>query len=343
MPRTPAVLALLLLAPALAQGQPPTEPVSRADVAVSTGWFTADRSVQDSCCSSWSAGLFKGISAGYYWTDHLKTEASAAAPGVTEGYGFFSDRLANGSFRYTSERHRYDGTKFSVAQVYQFGRNSTFHPFVVAGVDVDRERDAIERYVSTGSIQSEDERVETSIHARVFAGAGFKAYFSERAFFRGEARFAGRPHPNQMVWTAGVGFDFGGARRLTAVSEVQPQRSNLRGITSEVGLARGPDPVDVWRAYVSGLKIGALVDVAPAGSDRFVAEFVAAEADGILVKPAGRVPEPIRQVPFDRLETLALHDGPRPGSRVGATLAGIGAGAGTFTIGLMMLLSHIGG
>lgn len=210
--------------PVTAHGQAPTEPVSGADVAVSTGWFTADRS-QGSCSSSWSAGLFKGMSAGYYWTDHLKTEATAGAPGVTETYGFFSNRLANGSFRYTSEHHRYDGTKFSVAQVYQFGRNSTFHPFVVNGVDVDRERDAIESYVSAASIQSEDERAEKSIHARVFAGAGFKAYFSERAFFRGEARFAGGPQPSQMTWTAGHGLDLDGARRPAGADDaLEPHR-----------------------------------------------------------------------------------------------------------------------
>jgi hypothetical protein len=55
------------------------------------------------------------------------------------------------------------------------------------------------------------------------------------------------------------------------------------------------------------------------------------------------VPESARRVAFDRLEVLALHDGPRPGARVGATLAGVGAGAATFTITMLMLLSHYGG
>jgi hypothetical protein len=330
---TATVLALLLLLPAGVYGQSATEPVSRADVAVSTGWFTADRPIQESCCSSWSAGLFKGVSAGYYWTDHLKTEAAVAAPGTTEGYGGSSERLANGSFRYTSEQHSYDGTKFSIAQIYQFGRNSTFHPFVVAGVDVDRERDTIDRYVSTTSIQSEDERTETSIRTRAFAGAGFKAYFSERAFFRGEARFAGGRSPNQMTWTAGVGLDLGGARRPAGAAAIWSH-----------AVPRAQEPVDVWRAYVSRLATGAQVDVTAAGSDPLVAVFVAADADGILLKPLTRVAEPVRHVAFDRLETLALHDGrPRPGARVGATLAGVGAGAGTFTIVLMMLMSHIGG
>jgi outer membrane protein with beta-barrel domain len=332
MRSTAAVSLFLLLVPAAARGQSPAGPVSRADVAVSTGWFAADRSIAAACCSSWSAGLFKGVSGGFYWTDHLKTEAAVAAPGVTEGYGSSSEPLANGSFQYTSERHRYDGTKFSIAQIYQFGRNSTFHPFVVAGVDVDRERDAMERYVSTASTHLEDERIETTIRGRAFAGAGFKAYFSERAFFKGEARFAGGRRGDQMTWTAGVGIDLGGRRGQSTVAD-----------TSSHAGPRAQEPLDVWRRYVSQLKTGSLLDVMPAGSDRFTAQFVAADADGILVKPSARVPEPVRHVAFDRLETLALHDGPRPGSRVGATLAGVGAGAGTFTIVLMMLLSHVGG
>src|SRR4051812_49800093 len=131
-----AGLALLMFTPAAVRGQTTVQPVSPVDVAVSTGWFAADRQVAGNCCSLWSAGLFKGVSAGYYWTDHLKTEASAATPGTTESYGSFSERLATGSFRYTLEHHRYDGLKLSIAQIYQFGHNSTFHPFIVGGVDL---------------------------------------------------------------------------------------------------------------------------------------------------------------------------------------------------------------
>jgi hypothetical protein len=330
MRRTPAVLTFLLLVPAALRAQS-TEPVSRADVAVATGWFAADRPVEGSYRSLWSAGLFKGVSAGYYWTDHLKTEASAAAPGTTEGYGSSSQRLANGSFRYTSEHHTYDGVKVSIAQIYQFGHNSTFHPFVVGGVDVDRERDAIERYVSTASALSEDERTAIAIRTRAFAGAGFKAYFSERAFFRGEARFGGGRSPNQMTWTAGVGVDLGGARPLAVADGTAAHKA-----------ARGQEPVDVWRDYVSRLRTGAAVDVKAAGNDRFTGKFVAADADGIVVKPTTRVPEPVRRISFDQLETLALQNGPRPGARLGATLAGVGAGAGTLTF-MLFLLGAFGG
>jgi hypothetical protein len=330
----PLLLLAALLSPGMAAAQAARPPVSRLDLTVSTGWFAADRSVSSCCDSGWSAGLFKGVAAGYYWTDHLKSEVGIAAPGSTEGYSFSSTRLPNGLVNYTSEEHRIDGTKVSIAQTYQFGRNSTFHPFIVGGADIDREHDTIERFTSSSSSShTTDTRVETSIRARAFAGAGFKAYFSERAFFRGEARFAGGQRADQMTWTAGVGVDLGGGPGTrTRVAE-----------TPSHATPRGQEPVDVWRSYASGLQRGAFVDVKAAGSDGFIAEFVVADAAGILVKPVTRVAEPVRHVAFDRLETLALHDGPRPGARVGATLAGVGAGAGVFVTVLFATINHFGG
>ena len=331
MRTTTAIFLFLLLVPAAVRGQSPAGPVSRADVAVSAGWFAEDRSSEGTCCLPWSAGLFKGVSAGYYWTDHVKTEVAFASPGTTEGYDAFSERLANGSYRYTSEHHRYDGTKFTIGQVYQFGRNETFHPFLIGGVDVERERDVIERYVSTAPIPSDDQHTAISTRTKAFAGAGFKAYFSERTFFRGEARFASRS-PHEMTWTAGVGVDLGGGRR-PASSDVTPRGA----------VARSREPVEVWRAYVSQLEIGAVVDVAATGRGGVLARFVGADADGVLLKPVTRVAEPIQHVGFEQLEMLALHYGrPHPRARVGATLAGVGAGAGTFAILVTLLLRVVG-
>ena len=101
--------------------------------------------------------------------------------------------------------------------------------------------------------------------------------------------------------------------------------------------------MDVWRSYASGLKRGALVDLKAAGSDGFIGEFIVADTDGILVKPITRVAEPVRHVAFDRLEALALRDGARPDARVGATLAGVGTGAGVFLGVLFATINHFGG
>jgi hypothetical protein len=326
----PMVLVVLVLVPVAARAEPPSPPVARTDVAVSTGWFSADAGARGSCCGTWSAGLFKGVSAGYYWTDHLKTEAGLADPGHTDFYTYGSERLANGSFQYLSEQHHVDATKFSVAQIYQFGHNSTFHPFVTAGIDLDRERDAIDGFVPGASEVVPNHRTEIALRTRVFAGTGFKAYFSERAFFKGEVRFAGGRRADQMTWTAGVGIDLG---PLHAARVVEPSHP----------APRGQEPIEVWRRYASQIPLGALVEAMPAGGDRFIGALLAVDANGILLEPVTRVPEPARHVAFESLEALALHDGPRPGARVGATLAGVGAGAGPFVVTLLILMSHFGG
>ncbi len=327
-----SVFVVLTLLPSVAHGQP--APTTRVDVTAATGWFAADRAVGDGCCSSWSSSLFKGVSAGYYWTDHLKTEAELAAPGPTEGYTGFSERLANGSYRYTSEEHTITATRLSLSQAYQFGHNSIFHPFVRGGVDIDREHDDIDRHISTNTSQAEEHSAATGTRVRPFTGVGFKAYFTERAFFKGEAKFNfGRSQLNQMAWTAGVGVDLAGEGRSVTPgtgTDVAP-----------AGEPRGQEPADVWRTYASRLHIGSVVDVGVAGGTRFTATLASVDDSGIVVFPVTRIPEPGRRVAFDRLEVLALHGGAAPGTRVGAAVAGTATGVGTFFALLAIALSNL--
>ena len=332
-----SVLVMLMLLPSAAHSQPAATPLPRVDVAAATGWFAADRSIRgDGCCSSWSSSLFKGVSGGYYWTEHLKTEVELAAPGPTEGYTVRSERLASNLFRYFSEEHRISADRVSLSQAYQFGHNSSFHPFVRAGVDIDRERDDIERHVQTGGVFEEQHSIASDTRIRPFAGVGFKAYFNERAFFRGEARFSpSRGSIDQMAWTAGVGIDLGGRRRTTrAVADSTPPAPDKS--------LRAPEPIDRWRDYAAKLRTGDRVDVATAGGKRLVADLVAVDDSAITVKPVARVREPTRRIPFEQLEQLALYLGPAPGTRVGATLAGAGTGVGVFMTLLMIAFALIG-
>ena len=330
-----SMLMVLMLLPAAARGQTAATALPRVDVAAATGWFAADRSISgDGCCSSWSSSLFRGVSGGFYWTEHLKTEVELAAPGPTEGYTVRSEPLAGNRFRYFSEEHHISAHRVSLSQAYQFGHNSSFHPFVRAGVDIDRERDEIEGHVSTGNVLEEQHSVATRMRARPFGGVGFKAYFNERAFFRGEARFSpGREGLDQMAWTAGVGIDFGGRRTAGAAGSSSASRATP---------VRAPEPPGHWRDYATRLKVGDRVDVATLGGKRFIADLVAVDDSSISVKPVVRIPEPTRRVPFDQLEQLALHTGPAPGTRVGAAIAGAGTGVGVFMTLLMITFALIG-
>ncbi len=327
--------AVLACTAGVAQAQPASPPLTGFDFTASIGLFSADRS-ETAGNTSWSGSFFKGVSAGYYWTDHLKTEVELGLPNPTEGYSYSNERLANGIFLSTYDERTYSGPKFGVAQVYQFGRNAPFHPYAFAGVDVDRERIDLDRH-SFVSGSSSLERDETSssnrIRARGFTGAGFKAYVSERAFFKGEMKLDIGQSLNQVTWKAGVGVDLAAQHRTAAVRAAR-----------EPGVEpRGREPADVWRAYAALLPTGSLVDVAAAGEDSMLAELLVAEDDGVLVKPRTRIAEPVRLVPFDRLEFLRLHTGPSPAERAGAVAASVGTGTGVFLGVLMTLFAALGG
>jgi opacity protein-like surface antigen len=200
------VLLVLAAVPGAARAQTPTGRVARGDVSASIGWFIADRPVTNACCP-WSSGLFKGLQGGYYWTDHLKTEVEIAASGETETYSY--SQVGTGSSAvYSSNRHAFRDVLVSGTQAYQFGRNSYFHPFVAAGVDVAREQHTIERTAVIGTGRNITTSSDTRVLARPFVVAGFKAYGSERMFFRTELKAGYRNGLDQITWKLGFGIDF---------------------------------------------------------------------------------------------------------------------------------------
>src|SRR2546428_250780 len=192
------------------QSQAPRLPWSRGDVTASTGFFSANHLVSgESGGRDWSASLFKGLGAGFYWSEHLKTEIEAGWPGTTEAYGYFSTRLPDGSASYTYEEHTFRTFNVSAALLYQFGRNSFFHPFIGTGIQATRERDEIERTTQTNrGPASTDLRDTIAVRARPFITTGFKAYVSDRAFFRGDVKLDAGSRVEQIVWRVGFGVDF---------------------------------------------------------------------------------------------------------------------------------------
>jgi Outer membrane protein beta-barrel domain len=192
------------------QSQAPRLPWSHGDVTASTGFFTANHVVSGkSGGPDWSASLFRGLGAGVYWSEHLKTEIEAGWPGTTEAYGYFSTRLPDGSTSSTYEEHTFHAFDVSASLLYQFGRNSFFHPFVGTGIQATRERDEIERTTQTSRGRVSTDLVDTiAVRTRPFVTTGFKAYVSDRAFFRGDVKLDVGSRVEQVVWRAGVGVDF---------------------------------------------------------------------------------------------------------------------------------------
>jgi hypothetical protein len=62
--------------------------------------------------------------------------------------------------------------------------------------------------------------------------------------------------------------------------------------------------VELWQSHAAQIPIGATVKLRTNDGHRMRAVLMAVDQSGILVKPATRLPEPSRRVPFDRLEAL---------------------------------------
>ena len=66
--------------------------------------------------------------------------------------------------------------------------------------------------------------------------------------------------------------------------------------------------VELWRARAEHIPIGATVTLRTHDRQRMKAVLMAVDESGILVKPATRVPEPSRRLPFDSLDVLERYE-----------------------------------
>jgi hypothetical protein len=213
-----AVLALVFVgSPGEASAQP--EPrVTRGDVTGTIGWLSANThpsGLYDG--HNWVSSLFGTASAGWHWTDNLKTEVDLGAGTKARVFGG-SQITINGQIAYVSTSSRFSRNTLGISQQYQFLHNSWFHPHVAAGANVTWERKTdhiapISVYdpVTRTSRVVAPQRVEgprTSLTVRPFVAAGYKAYMTPRTFFRNDLRVAFRGGPDETVLRLGFGVDF---------------------------------------------------------------------------------------------------------------------------------------
>lgn len=214
---TLTILTILIAIPAAAQPiPPPRSPLVRADAHGMLGWFNADANVPESYNDWYNRSLYGGAGFGWYWTDHLKTEIEFGATSAVELYSGENTVVA-GRPTFLTFRNRFKTTKLAAAQQYQFYRNAWFHPHLAAGVDFSWETtqrrddpvfgfDPIAR-VSRITREGRDHSPTTSLEARPFAAVGFKAYMTQRSFFRSDLRFAVRSGVDEVLWRFGFGMD----------------------------------------------------------------------------------------------------------------------------------------
>jgi hypothetical protein len=120
--------------------------------------------------------------------------------------------------RWTSSISDYRTRRFSVAQIYQHGRNQWFHPFIGVGAElvsgqIERHDFPVEVFdpIARANRTLRPPRTyprETDNDVRALAMGGFKAYFSPRIFFRADTRVTFGSALEAITLRIGGGFDF---------------------------------------------------------------------------------------------------------------------------------------
>lgn len=215
-----AVAAVLFASAVSAQTLSVTPPApSRWDAAVTLGWFGGRRPLPPPSGSGWYNAAALDGSVGYHWTSHLKLEADFGTTGDGSVYVFDVVDVPGLPYRqYRGRQHHIRSTSLGVGAAYQFFENRWFHPFVGGGALVTHETERAGLSEPFVVYRGPTDRVvlpplpalsQSSTHARPFGTAGFKAYLSERAFFRTDVRVSAPTGPRaSVVWRAGVGVDF---------------------------------------------------------------------------------------------------------------------------------------
>lgn len=190
----------------------PRVQLPRHDAWGTIGWFHSKTDAPYT--DDWyHRSLWAGAEAGWYWTEHLKTEVGAAA--TTRGTVFSGGErrvIVDGQTYYEWGHLRERTRRATVRQLYQFGHNVMVHPFLGLGLDVVGVDQRQLRYRYPASVFGaavtlpETTSRRTLIEAAVVGGV--KAYFNRTVFFRTDFAAGGRAGVVHVVARFGVGADF---------------------------------------------------------------------------------------------------------------------------------------
>lgn len=207
--RAGLLAAMAMAAPSMAEAQ---APAPRVDATGSLGWFLSDRteSGADGRSGDISHRWVFGADAGYYWTEHLKSEIGIAA--TTEGSSYVVLRTETGAgqpYPYVAGRLFLQDVRLVAQQLYQFGHNAWLHPYVGGGVVVQHERSRIEldRFSRPPGGSEVPDETHDEIRVRPVVSAGLKAYVTPRGFVRADLRASPWTESRDFSLTIGLGMD----------------------------------------------------------------------------------------------------------------------------------------
>jgi hypothetical protein len=212
-----ALAALLLPGVRVSRAQPLELP--RADLSATVGAQSSATGESGEFYSHthFDSGFYGSASAGWYWTEHLKSEIDFG--GRTEGKVYLPYAVTIGGVQtfYTSDR-AFSTHTVGIAQQYQFFHNTWFHPHLAAGANLAWERSVVHSAaaysydpITRVSRMVTPERRDpptTEFRVQPFAQSGFKAYMTPRTFFRGDLRVAFHHGIDDVIVRFGFGCDF---------------------------------------------------------------------------------------------------------------------------------------
>lgn len=185
----------------------------RFDASVSLGWYGASENVPGRREAWYGGSLHRSFAAGFYWTEHHKTDIEASWTGQGRLYADHPDAsVAQQTSGYAE--YNFSTRSIGLAQRYQFGHNQYFHPNVAVGALFEWNARDVELgplYTTRGVLIAQPRRnlkLPTELRTTPFVSTGFKAYLTERAFFRSDVRVGFARSTKNAAVTFGVGVDF---------------------------------------------------------------------------------------------------------------------------------------
>ena len=218
-----AVLAFSVLVPTLALAQPAaTGPFW--DVAITAGSINGESTggPEPGYGDDWHHAAEWRLSAGRYWTPHLKSEVELGTTGEGERYTQRLITAPGSATRYPYTAQQFVRVRQGSARVtWQFLDNQWVHPYLSAGVSMDEERTRTHVYapvfapdprnpatrVVVGTAEH-DEPQRTIHRAGLVIGGGAKCYVSPSVFIKTGAQVTLSRPARSISFVAGMGIDF---------------------------------------------------------------------------------------------------------------------------------------
>lgn len=222
MSRTLALLftlVTLLPSPSLAQTADPP----KWDVSATTGLFSSRpaTAATDHYGDRWYSSARAGISVGRYWTPNLKTEVEVMTSAEGMRYASRTAILPDGTHWSYGAHEYFRASQGSARVVWQLLDNRWVHPYLLAGValDADRQRAFIPeqyRYLGDGRtpairhtlVPEQTEGPDTVHRVGAMLGAGAKLYFSPTVFANTVLLVTHAKPAKTVSLVVGLGIDF---------------------------------------------------------------------------------------------------------------------------------------